>query len=96
MVAEELCIGCCRCSKVCPTDAIVGAAKQIHNVLREACTGCSSCVESAHRGAGDEAGAGHRPALGDAQAAGSMRKAMTTCERNLPAAVVTAQRVTGA
>lgn len=45
-VAEELCIGCCRCSKVCPTDAIVGAAKQIHNVLREACTGCSSCVDT--------------------------------------------------
>ena len=44
-VAEELCIGCCRCSKVCPTDAIVGAAKQIHNVFRDACTGCSSCVE---------------------------------------------------
>lgn len=45
LVSEELCIGCCRCSKVCPTDAIIGAAKQIHNVLREACTGCSSCVE---------------------------------------------------
>ena len=43
-VAEELCIGCCRCAKVCPTDAIVGAARQIHNVLREACTGCESCV----------------------------------------------------
>ncbi len=45
VVAEEVCIGCCRCIKVCPTDAIVGAAKQIHNVLREACTGCGSCVE---------------------------------------------------
>ena len=45
MVAEELCIGCCRCSKVCPTDAIIGAAKQIHNVFREACTGCSSCID---------------------------------------------------
>lgn len=44
-IAEELCIGCCRCSKVCPTDAIIGAAKQIHNVFREACTGCSSCIE---------------------------------------------------
>ena len=44
-VAEELCIGCCRCLKVCPTDAIVGAAKQIHNVLREACTGCEACVD---------------------------------------------------
>lgn len=45
VVAEDLCIGCCRCSKVCPTDAILGAAKQIHNVLREACTGCSGCIE---------------------------------------------------
>ncbi|MDD5298127.1 MAG: RnfABCDGE type electron transport complex subunit B [Rhodocyclaceae bacterium] len=44
-VAEDLCIGCCRCLKVCPTDAVVGAAKQIHNVLREACTGCGSCIE---------------------------------------------------
>jgi len=45
-VAEELCIGCCRCSKVCPTDAILGAARQIHNVLREACTGCRICIDS--------------------------------------------------
>lgn len=45
VVAEELCIGCCRCSKVCPTDAIIGAAKQVHNVFREACTGCSACIE---------------------------------------------------
>jgi Na+-translocating ferredoxin:NAD+ oxidoreductase subunit B len=45
VVAEDLCIGCCRCSKVCPTDAIVGASKQIHSVLREACTGCNSCTE---------------------------------------------------
>ena len=45
VVAEELCIGCCRCLKACPTDAIVGAAKQIHSVLREACTGCEKCIE---------------------------------------------------
>ncbi len=44
-IAEEICIGCCRCIKACPTDAIVGAAKQIHNVIREACTGCGNCVE---------------------------------------------------
>ena len=44
-VAEEICIGCCRCLKACPTDAIVGAAKQIHNVIREACTGCAACVD---------------------------------------------------
>ena len=45
MVAEEPGIGCCRCSKVCPTDATSARPLQIHNVLREACTGCSSCVE---------------------------------------------------
>jgi Na+-translocating ferredoxin:NAD+ oxidoreductase subunit B len=44
-VAEEICIGCCRCLKVCPTDAIIGAAKQIHNVINEACTGCGACTE---------------------------------------------------
>ncbi|MEY4591547.1 MAG: hypothetical protein RIR18_442 [Pseudomonadota bacterium] len=44
-VSEEICVGCCRCSKVCPTDAIIGAAKQIHNVIREACTGCSGCID---------------------------------------------------
>jgi electron transport complex protein RnfB len=45
LVAEEICIGCCRCLKACPTDAIVGAAKQIHNVIREACTGCAACID---------------------------------------------------
>ncbi|GHT90267.1 electron transport complex subunit RnfB [Betaproteobacteria bacterium] len=44
LVAEDLCIGCCRCIKTCPTDAILGAPKQIHNVLKEACTGCAACV----------------------------------------------------
>ena len=45
LVAEEICIGCCRCIKVCPTDAIVGGAKQIHSILREACTGCGICID---------------------------------------------------
>ena len=45
LVAEEICIGCCRCIKACPTDAVVGAAKQIHNVIREACTGCGACID---------------------------------------------------
>lgn len=45
VIAEEICIGCCRCLKVCPTDAMIGAPKQIHSVIREACTGCGNCVE---------------------------------------------------
>jgi len=37
------CIGCTRCYKACPTDAIVGASGQIHVVLEDACTGCAKC-----------------------------------------------------
>lgn len=44
-VIEDTCIGCTRCYKVCPTDAIVGAPKQIHTVIPDACTGCKSCVD---------------------------------------------------
>lgn len=45
-VREELCIGCTRCFKVCPTDAILGASKHIHTVFREACTACGKCVDA--------------------------------------------------
>ncbi|HWP00360.1 MAG TPA: RnfABCDGE type electron transport complex subunit B [Methylococcus sp.] len=45
-VREENCIGCTRCFKVCPTDAIVGAPKQIHTVLAEACIACGKCLEA--------------------------------------------------
>lgn len=44
-INELTCIGCTKCLKVCPTDAIVGAAKHIHGVLSEACTGCKQCVD---------------------------------------------------
>lgn len=50
-VAEELCIGCGKCVKGCATDAIVGAAKQIHGVLDEACTGCGGCMDLCPTGA---------------------------------------------
>lgn len=40
------CTGCTRCYKVCPTDAIVGANKQIHAVISDACTGCRSCQKA--------------------------------------------------
>ncbi len=44
-VSEATCTGCTRCFKVCPTDAIVGAPKQIHAVVTDACIGCKKCVE---------------------------------------------------
>lgn len=44
-IREDLCIGCTKCFKRCPTDAIVGANKQIHSVISDACTGCEKCYE---------------------------------------------------
>jgi len=44
-IDEDRCIGCVMCIKPCPTDAIVGAAKQMHTVIAEDCTGCGLCVD---------------------------------------------------
>ena len=44
-VNEALCIGCVKCFRECPTDAIVGAPKQIHAVMWSACTGCGKCID---------------------------------------------------
>lgn len=44
-VHENLCIGCTKCFKRCPTDAIIGGPKQIHAVFADACTGCVKCFD---------------------------------------------------
>lgn len=44
-IHEQLCIGCTKCMKRCPTDAIIGGSKQIHAVFEDACTGCEKCYE---------------------------------------------------
>ncbi|MEB4589800.1 RnfABCDGE type electron transport complex subunit B [Candidatus Thiothrix sp. Deng01] len=44
-VHENLCIGCTKCFKRCPTDAIMGGPKQIHAVFADACTGCEKCFD---------------------------------------------------
>ena len=46
VVREELCIGCTKCLKRCPTDAIVGASQMIHAVFPDACTGCEKCFDA--------------------------------------------------
>ena len=44
LISEEDCIGCVKCLAVCPVDAIVGAAKQMHTVIASECTGCELCI----------------------------------------------------
>ena len=51
VTAEDYCTGCLKCLKVCPTDAVIGAPKQIHGVLPEACSGCEKCVDACPTGA---------------------------------------------
>lgn len=43
-INEDLCIGCTRCFQRCPVDALIGAPKQMHQVIADVCTGCELCM----------------------------------------------------
>lgn len=43
-IDENECIGCLKCVRACPVDAILGAAGRMHTVLPQNCTGCGLCV----------------------------------------------------
>jgi Na+-translocating ferredoxin:NAD+ oxidoreductase subunit B len=38
------CIGCTKCIRTCPVDAIIGANKRMHTVIADLCTGCELCI----------------------------------------------------
>lgn len=44
-VREDECIGCAKCIKACPVDAIIGSGKLMHAVMTHECTGCGLCVD---------------------------------------------------
>ena len=45
-IDEQNCIGCGKCIRVCPTDAIVGSKQVLHTILPQYCTSCSNCVNT--------------------------------------------------
>ncbi|MBO9662618.1 RnfABCDGE type electron transport complex subunit B [Dokdonella sp.] len=44
VIDEAICIGCTKCIRACPVDAIVGAAKRMHTIIAAECTGCELCL----------------------------------------------------
>jgi electron transport complex protein RnfB len=45
VIREDECIGCVKCIKACPVDAILGGPKLMHTVIEAECTGCDLCVD---------------------------------------------------
>ena len=42
----DACTGCTRCVRVCPTKAITGTVKQMHNIDQDKCIKCGACMDA--------------------------------------------------
>lgn len=45
VISAERCTGCMACLKKCPVDAISGAARQPHYIIRDKCINCGICFD---------------------------------------------------
>lgn len=45
-IDANLCIGCGKCAKACPFDAIEGKLKEPYTVHEEYCTACHKCIDT--------------------------------------------------
>jgi len=45
-IVEDKCTACGVCKRVCPSDAIEGAKKEIHKIIVDKCIKCGACIEA--------------------------------------------------
>lgn len=45
-IRADRCVGCTLCLQACNIDAIIGAAKQMHDVISDHCHGCAKCCDA--------------------------------------------------
>lgn len=45
VIREDECIGCTKCIRACPVDAIIGGPKLMHTVISSECNGCDLCLD---------------------------------------------------
>ena len=50
-IIADKCTGCTACSRVCPTNAISGEGKKVHEIDQDKCIKCGACMERCRFGA---------------------------------------------